>query len=90
MEDKYFNQTVLEQLIEVLNLPPEIVTNESDDETLMTHINLSFIQLMNIYLEQHKCPVSPGSITCSCSTRQLHMKLIFLNYSNKVIIFKKP
>ena len=34
---------VLEQFREVLNLPSEIVTDESDDERLMSHINLSFI-----------------------------------------------
>ena len=51
MDDKYFNQTVLEQFIEVFNLPSELVTDESDDEIMMSYINLSFIQLMNLYLE---------------------------------------
>ena len=51
MEDKYFHKTVLEKFIEVLNLPSEIVTPESDDESMMSLINLSFIQLMNFFLE---------------------------------------
>ena len=54
---------MLEQYIDVFKLPPEIVTAESDDETLMSIINLSFIQLMNIYLEKQKCPVTPANIT---------------------------
>jgi hypothetical protein len=54
---------VLEQFIDVFKLPPEIVTDESDDEILMSLINLSFIQLMNFYLEKQKCPVSPANIT---------------------------
>ena len=51
MEDKYFNKTVLKQFIEILNLPSEIVTPESDDESIMSLVNFSFIQLMNSYLE---------------------------------------
>jgi hypothetical protein len=51
MEDKYFNKTVLKQFIEILNLPSEIVTPESDDESIMSLVNFSFIQLMNSYLD---------------------------------------
>ena len=51
MEDKYFNKSVIEQFIEALNLPSEIVTYESEDEPLMSLINLSFNELMNYYLE---------------------------------------
>ena len=54
---------MLEQFIDVFKLPPEIVTAESDDETLMSLINLSFIQLMNFYLEEQKYPVTPANIT---------------------------
>ena len=79
MEDKYFNETVLKQLIEVLNLPPEIVTNESDDDSLMSLINLSFIQLMNIYLEQHKCPAFPGSITMQLFDQTVAYEIDFLS-----------
>jgi hypothetical protein len=53
MEDKYFNERVLEQFLEVFNLPSEIVTDESDDDRLIFLINRIFIQLMNIYLESH-------------------------------------
>ena len=60
MEDKYFNKSVIEQFIEALNLPSEIVTDESEDETLMSLINLSFNELMKTFLEWHMCPVSPA------------------------------
>ena len=53
MEDKYFNERVLEQFLEVFYLPSEIVTDESDDDRLIFFINRIFIQLMNMYLELH-------------------------------------
>ena len=51
MEDKCFHETVLEKFIEVLKLPYEIVTPESDDECTLSLINLGFIQLMNFYID---------------------------------------
>ena len=78
MEDKYFIEMVLEQFREVLNLPSEIVTDESDDESLLSLINLSFIQLMNSYLEQHKCPVSQGSITMQLFDQTVAYEIDFL------------
>ena len=63
MEDKYFNERVLGQFREILSLPYEIVTLESDDESLMSLIRISFIQLMKIYLESHQYPVSAVNIT---------------------------
>ena len=53
MEDKYFNENVLKQFLEVLNLPSEIVNDESDDENLINLIRLIFIKIMIIYLENH-------------------------------------
>jgi hypothetical protein len=37
MEDKYFNERVLEQFREVLKVPSEIVTDESDDKRLISY-----------------------------------------------------
>ena len=51
MGDKYFNERVTQKFMKVLKLPDEIVTNESDDELLMSFINQSFNQLMNIFLD---------------------------------------
>jgi hypothetical protein len=51
MEDKYFNERVLEHFLEVLNHPSEIVTNESENTGLIKFIKGSFIQLMNIYFK---------------------------------------
>jgi hypothetical protein len=63
MEDKYFNEWIFEKFRQVLNLPSEIVSDESDDERLMFVINFSFNQLMNIFLESHQLPVSACTIT---------------------------
>jgi hypothetical protein len=62
MEDKFLNLILHEEFIKILNLPPKIVTNESEDEIMMSLINISFIELMNIYLQQHYCTISPGKI----------------------------
>ena len=40
-----------------------MVTDESDDEWAMSVINLSFNQLMNIFLESYQYPVSKVNIT---------------------------
>ena len=69
---------MLKQFIELLDLPSEIVTFESDDESLMSLINLSFIQLMNSYLEQHKSPVSPGKITMQLFDQTVAYEIDFL------------
>jgi hypothetical protein len=63
MEDKYYNEWIFEQFRQVLNLPSEIVSDESDDERLMLVINFSFNQLMNIFLESHQLSVSSATIT---------------------------
>ena len=78
MEDKYFNKSVLEQFIEALNLPSEIVTYESEDEPLMSLINLSFNELMNYYLEQHMCRVSPAKITMELFDQTVAYEIDFL------------
>ena len=43
MDDKYFNERVFEQFRKFLKLPSEIVTDESNDDWLMTLVDLSFI-----------------------------------------------
>jgi hypothetical protein len=43
MDDKYFNERVFEQLRKVLDLPSEIATRESNDDRLMSIVDLSFI-----------------------------------------------
>jgi hypothetical protein len=62
-EDKYFNKRVLEQLLEVLKLPSERVTDENKFAWLTSIIKLSFKQLMVKYLESHHYPVSTAKIT---------------------------
>jgi hypothetical protein len=63
MDDKYFNGRVFEQFRKVLDLPSEIATRESNDDRLMSIVDLSFIELMKIYLESVHCLVSVGNIT---------------------------
>ena len=60
MEDKYFNERVFEQFHQVLNT---FVTLQSDDERMMSVINLSFIQLINIFLESYQYSVSKVNIS---------------------------
>ena len=78
MEDKYFNQSVLEKFIEVMNLPDEIVTRISEDETMMSLIDLSFIQLINIHLERHDLQVSLGKITMKLFDKTVAYEIDFL------------
>ena len=63
MDDKYFNESVFEQLRKFLKLPSEIVTRESNDDMIISLLSISFIQLMKIYLESIHCLVSAGNIT---------------------------
>jgi hypothetical protein len=63
LEDKYFDQKVLEQILEVLNLPSERVEDEDTFGRLTTLVKLSFSELMNNYLEHHQYPVSAAYIT---------------------------
>lgn len=66
MEDKYYDESVLEQICKILNLSKIsylLETDEPDYDLLMSVINISFVQLMKIYLESHQCPVSPANIT---------------------------
>jgi hypothetical protein len=54
MEDKYFYESALVQFCEILNVPSDIMTRESDDDDRAIYIiKMSFIQLMNFYLESH-------------------------------------
>ena len=64
MEDKYFYESALVQFCEILNVPSDIMTRESDDDDRAIYIiKMSFIQLMNFYLESHQYPVSSVNIT---------------------------
>jgi hypothetical protein len=54
------------------------VTFQSDDDSLLSLINLSFIELMNFYLEQHKCPVSPAEITMQLFDQTVAYEIDFL------------
>ena len=78
-EDKYFNEIVFEQFREVLNLPPDIVSFESDDYRLTSLINLSFIQIMNIFIESHQYLVSTTSITLEQFDQTLAYEIDLLN-----------
>lgn len=51
MEDKYFDEWVFERFKFRLKLFSDIVTDESDDDRVLSIISLSFNQFMNIYLE---------------------------------------
>lgn len=46
MEDKYYDQRVLKQLLEILNLPSEKVPDEENFSRLTSLIKLSFRQLI--------------------------------------------
>ena len=63
MEDKFYNESVLEQFRKVLNIPTEIATRESNDDRLISLVELSFIHLMTIYLESVHYLFSAGNIT---------------------------
>jgi hypothetical protein len=63
MDDKYFNERVFEQFRKFLKLPSEIVTDESNDDMIMSLLSISFIQLMKIYLESVHYLDSAGNIT---------------------------
>jgi hypothetical protein len=63
MVDKYFNERIVIQFHELLHLPPEIVTYESNEDRLAHIISLSFFQLMNIFLESYSYPASASKIT---------------------------
>ena len=89
MEDKCFNKSALEQFIELLNLPSKIVTDESDDETLMTFVNLSFNELMNYFLEQQMCLDSPPKITMELFDLTVAYEIDFLKLLEEGDNFQK-
>ena len=55
----------------------------------MSLIDLSFIDLMNFYLEQHKCPVSPNEITMQFFDQTIAFEIDFLKLLEKGDNFQK-
>ena len=69
---------MLKQFIELIDISSETVTYESDDESLMSLINLTFNQLMNSYLEQLNHPVCLDRITMELFDQTVAYEIDFL------------